>query len=270
MQTSSYDQQTAKGDQCSRGFTPMIKIKRVIKSLLPPLIVDTIRRPKELRFSTWREACAQAGSYNAELVNRFRSERHALNTVDTAILQGNVLGLVVLALRKEPLAITDFGGATGDLGRAFLHAYPSSRYVVVENLTMVGLMREKTPVQYTTTMPEQCDLFFTSSTLQYLDDPMKVLEDGLRSANLAAVLTRNSFSETETFRVQRSHLFDNGMGPIPHGYQNIDISYPHRTIRESAVLDLARAMGFRCVSRLEETSGSLTDSYGKQLVFLRQ
>ena len=247
----------------------MTRIKRVIKSLLPPVIVDAIR-PKELRFPTWGEVCAHAGGYDADLVNRFRSERHELNTVDPAILQGSVLGLVVLALPQTSLTITDFGGATGDLGQAFLHAYPSSRYVVVENPTMVGLMRGKTPVQYTTDMPEHCDVFFTSSTLQYLDDPMKMLGEGLRSAKLAVILTRNSFSETETFRVQRSNLFDNGMGPIPPGYQNIQISYPHRTIRESAVLDLARGMGFRCVSRLEEASGSLMDSYGKQLVFLRQ
>jgi len=245
------------------------RIKRVIKALLPPVIVHAIR-PREARFSTWGEACAHAGSYDADLVNRFRSERHALNTVDDTILQTSVLGLVVLALPQAPLTITDFGGATGDLGQAFLKAYPSSRYVVVENPTMVGLMRGKTPVQYTTTMPEYCDVFFSSSTLQYLDDPMKILAEGLRSAKLAAILTRNSFSETETFRVQQSPLFNNGVGPIPPGYQNVQISYPHRTIRESAALDIARDMGFRCVSRLEEVSGSLTGSYGKQLVFLRQ
>jgi putative methyltransferase (TIGR04325 family) len=248
---------------------PVTRIKRVIKSLLPPVIVDAIRL-KELRFPTWGEACAHAGSYDADLVNRFRSERRALNAMDPAILQGSILSLVVLALPQASLTITDFGGATGDLGEAFLHAYPSSRYVVVENPTMVGLMRGKTPVQYTTGMPEYCDVFFTSSTLQYLDDPMKILGEGLRSAKLAAILTRNSFSETETFREQRSHLFDNGMGPVPPGYRNIQVSVPHRTIRESTVLSLAQHMGFRCVARLEEASGSLTDSYGKQLVFLRQ
>jgi len=253
----------------NHGLMSVTRIKRVIKALLPPVIVHAIR-PREARFSTWGEACAHAGSYDADLVNRFRSERHALNTVDDTILQTSVLGLVVLALPQAPLTVTDFGGATGDLGQAFLQAYPSSQYIVVENPTMVELMRGKTPVQYTTLMPEQCDVFFTSSTLQYLDDPMKILKEGLCSAKQAAVLTRNSFSETETFREQRSHLFDNGMGPVPPGYHNIQVSVPHRTIRESTVLELAHSMGFRCVARLEEASGSLPGSYGKQLVFFRQ
>jgi len=248
----------------------MANLKRAIRLLLPPILLEAVRRPAEQRFSTWREACARADSYDADLVNRFRLERHRIGKVDASVLQGNILGLTALALREEALAITDFGGATGDLGQAFLQAYPLGTYVVVENPTMVGLMQGKSPVQYTTTIPQRCDIFFTSSTLQYLDDPMKVLEEGFRSAKRAAILVRNSFSETETFRVQRSFLFDNGMGPIPQGYQNVQISYPHRTIRESAVLDLARNAGFQCVSRLEEASGSLPDSYGKQLVFLRQ
>jgi len=248
----------------------MTKFKRAIKLLLPPIILQAVSRPADQRFSTWQEACAHADSYDADLVNRFRHERHRINKVDAAVLQGNILGLTVLALQETALAITDFGGATGDLGQSFLQAYPAGSYVVVENPTMVGLMQGKTPVRYTTVIPQQCDVFFTSSTLQYLDDPMKVLEEGFRSAKRAAILTRNSFSETETFRVQRSFLFDNGMGPIPQGYQNVQISYPHRTIRESAVLELARNAGFRCVARLEEASGSLPDSYGKQLVFLRQ
>ena len=245
-------------------------MKRVIGALLPPVITNIARRSGDRRFSTWREACARAASYNADLVNRFRSERHELSTVDAGILQGSVLGLVVLALNREALNITDFGGATGDLGQAFLEAYPSSKYVVVENPTLVEFMRGKTSVEYATSMPECCDVFYTSSTLQYLDDPMKILEIGLRSARLGAVLTRNSFSESDTFRVQRSNLFDNGMGPIPAGYQNIEITYPHRTIRESMVQNLARELGFRCIARLEEASGSLAGSYGKQLVFFRR
>jgi putative methyltransferase (TIGR04325 family) len=246
------------------------KFKRAIKFLLPPIIFAVVDRSRELRFSTWSQACAHADSYNADLVNRFRSQRHNPNAVNAGAMRGNVLSLVLLALQDQSLAITDYGGATGDIGQAFLHAYPSGRYTIVENPTMVSLMEGKTQVEYTTEMPKQCDVFFTSSTLQYLDDPMKVLESGLRSARLAAILTRNSFSETETFRVQKSNLFDNGMGPIPPGYENIQISYPHRTIRESAVLDLADKLGFRCVSRLEETSGAQSESYGKQLVFLRK
>jgi putative methyltransferase (TIGR04325 family) len=247
-----------------------MKLKRIIKSLLPPVITDMVRGSGVKHFPTWSQACAHAGTYDADLVNRFRSDRHNLNTSNGTVLRENVLGLVVMALNNDRLTITDFGGATGDLGEGFLKAYPSGRYVVVENPTLVRLMQGRTPVQYSLSMPDRCDVFFTSSTLQYLHEPMRILEAGLQSAKLAAVLARNSFSETDAFRVQQSNLFDNGIGPIPAGYDNVQITYPHRTIRESAVLDLAHAMGFRCVSRLEEASGSLEGSYGKQLVFLRQ
>lgn len=177
--------------------------------------------------------------------------------------------MVIPGLNRPTLEVTDFGGATGDLGLEFLDAYPASSYTVVENPNLVALMHGKTAVRFTPEMPPECDVFFSSGTLQYIDEPMSVLRKGLKSARLAAILTRNSFSEAESFHVQKSWLFENGTGPIPPGYVNRRISYPHRTIRESDVMRLAHELGLRCQSRLEESSGTRGDSYGKQLVFLR-
>jgi putative methyltransferase (TIGR04325 family) len=247
----------------------MRNLKRTIKAMLPPLLLDALTGAVGKRYPTWQKACTSAGTYEADLVNRFRADRSALRSSDGTILQGSVLSLLAPGLNRSSLVITDFGGATGDLGLEFLNDYPASSYVVVENSTMVSLMHGKTAIRFTSEMPSECDVFFTSGTLQYLEEPMEILRKGLASARLAAILVRNSFSETETFHVQKSWLFDNGTGPIPVGYRNRLISYPHRTIRESEVMKTAKSMGFRCSSRLEESSGSRGDSYGKQLVLLR-
>ena len=247
----------------------MANLRQAIRAVLPPIVMDLVPGTAGKRCSTWQQACARAGTYEADLINRFRTERHALRTADGSVLQSTVLSLVILAFNRPALEITDFGGGTGDLGIELLDVLPASKYTVVENPTLVALMHGKAAVKFTTAMPPECDVFFTSSTIQYIDDPMAVLKEGLGGARLAAVLARNSFSEVESFHVQRSWLFDNGTGPIPPGYSNQRISYPHRTIRESAVMKLAHELGFRCQSRLEEISGSRGDSYGKQLVFVR-
>jgi hypothetical protein len=77
------------------------------------------------------------------------------------------------------------------------------------------------------------------------------------------------FSEVERHIVQRSKLFANGVGPIPDGWQDREIAYPHRTLKESDFLAVAEGHGFSCISRLEENSGALSGCYGRQLVFWR-
>lgn len=243
--------------------------KAVAKSLVPPIFLAALRAPKS--YSSWTEACAGAGSYSAKLVNEFRAKRSAGRTVDGSVLLGTPLGLVARMATSGPgLVVTDFGGATGDLGADFIAAFPGSRYVVVENETMVGLMQGASAVEFSTSIPSSCDIFYTSSTLQYLDDPLGVLAAGLDSARQFAVLVRNSFSDTDAYHVQTSPLFNNGSGPIPAGFQNTDITYPHRTVKEGEIMSLAASKGFECIARLEEWSGALMGSYGKQLIFRRR
>jgi putative methyltransferase (TIGR04325 family) len=195
-------------------------------------------------------------------------ERSRLRKRDGSLLTGNILGLTARLAGKQDLSITDFGGATGDLGADFLAAFPAGSYTVVENPTLVSLMSNQGPVRFATEIPGRCDIFYSSSCLQYLVDPVGVLADGFASAKLAVVLVRNSFSDAERFYVQRSRLFDNGGGPLPEGFENCWISYPHRTLVEQDVAALAASQGFRCIARLEEPK-TFPRSYSKQLVFWR-
>jgi putative methyltransferase (TIGR04325 family) len=196
-----------------------------------------------------------------------------LRPADGSLLATNVLYLTALALGQPDLAVTDFGGACGELGRDFLTVFPQARYTVVENPVLVALMAKSGGgVQFTATPPAECDLFFSSSTLQYLEDPMAALAAGFSSARRAVIFARNSFCDTDLIRVQQSWLFDNGNGPLPPGYENVKVFYPHRTLNENAVLQSAQKHGFRCVARIEERSGVIPYRdmvYGRQLVFLR-
>ena len=221
--------------------------------------------------SSWKEACAAAGSYEAEIVNRFRLDRSLGRQPDGSLLRNTVLGLVTSLLQKPDLLVTDLGGGTGDLGADLRLIYPQATYTVVENPTLVGLVRgELRGVLFSATIPPVCDIFFSSSTLQYLDDPEGVLRAGIATARHAVVLVRNCFSDRVRFGVQKSPLFDNGIGPIPRGWKNQEISYPHRTLIEREVIATVEAQGFTCLANLEEHSGAaVLDSYGRQLVFWR-
>lgn len=230
-------------------------------------IIRRLLRPRPL--SSWDAAVAKAGSYEGELVNRFRAERSLGRAPDGKILRHSVLALLIPLLGRDTFAVTDLGGATGDLGADVLLAYPKASYTVVENPTLIGLMAGRSALAFRPDLPERCDIFFTSGTLQYLDEPMAMLERGFRSAGSLAALVRNSFADRELFHVQRSRLFANGAGPIPAGYADRTISYPHRSLVEAEVMQLARDCGFECIAKLEESSGALYGQYGRQLVFAR-
>jgi len=156
---------------------------------------------------SWQRAAAAASAYSDEMLNRFRVERSIGRIPDGSLLTSNILYPIVMALNKPALVLTDLGGAVGELGEDFLARFPGSKYVVVENPTLVEMIKERLGVEFSTTIPAECDVFFSSGTLQYLEHPLDALEAGFSSARLAVVLVRNSFCPVEVFRVQRTRLF---------------------------------------------------------------
>jgi putative methyltransferase (TIGR04325 family) len=222
--------------------------------------------------SSWQAAAAASEGYEDEILSSFKVKRAAQRKADGAVLRSSMLHLAALAMGKAEIAITDFGGSTGDLGQDFLNVFPKAIYTVVENPTIVRMMQGHGNIRFSEAVPATCDIFFTSGTLQYCEDPVSIMNQGFASAGFAAILARNSFCDVELFRVQRSKLFKNGSGEIPDGYKNAAISYPHRTLKEAVVREIAEKHGLRCVARIEDRSGVLPYRgmvYGQQLVFLR-
>jgi putative methyltransferase (TIGR04325 family) len=232
------------------------------------------RRVRALQAKSWDDACrrAEAGGYHTKGLNRFRVARARHRIADGSLLLGNVLALVAHLVGKREVAVTDFGGAAGELGRDFLLSWPEARYSVVENPRLVGLMQQERPTNgltFATDMPGQCDIFYCSGALQYLAEPLDIWVQGLQSARHAAVLRRNHFAAAEEFDLQQSHLFENGNGPLPPGFADFTLTYPRRTLIEDQVHALARHHGFRCIANLDDCEHPPGEQYSRQLVFWR-
>lgn len=245
-------------------------MRRVIRNLLPPLFMDWLRGGRT--YPSWDAAAAASSTFSDENLNRFKIARGKTRPYDGSLLRTNVLYLTALTVQKDRIRITDFGGSDGDLALDILQALPNVDYSIVENPTMVAMMAGETKIRFVSDIPNECDIFFTSGTMQCISDPLPVLERGFASAGQAVILARNCFCDTDIFRVHHSRLYSNGNGPIPKGFKNIKVSYPHRTLQESRVHDIAARNGFRCVARIGEESGLLRLNgmvYGAQLVFLR-
>ena len=157
--------------------TAVLLGRRRIAELIPPT-----------RYASWREASVASGSYDDALVNEFRVARSANYRSDGTLLPSNLLYLTALGLKKPHTSVVDFGGATGELGKEFQSRFPGSSFTVVETPTLVAMMRDKSSIQYVTSLPASCDIFFSSGTLQYLEMPLDVLAAGFSSAAYAVWL----------------------------------------------------------------------------------
>lgn len=206
------------------------------------------------------------------VANRYDDETNTRYRIAKKILGGkpNPEHLALL-LDLGGEEITDFGGAAGEMAEAL--AANGRRVTVVENPTMVRLAPRSPGVEFSTEIPATCDVFFTSGTLQYIENPLPILEQAFATARLAVVLVRNAFSAAPIASIQKSWLSDNGSGPkVVPGFDDVRISYPHWTVREDAVFAAAERHGFRCTLKQDDSDGLFPHRkgvYGRQLVFAR-
>jgi putative methyltransferase (TIGR04325 family) len=238
-----------------------------------------LRNAPERTYRSFAEA-ARAGGYDADLLTRFRVERAKLNmnAISAEHLPPGYLMLYAAAhILPGRVRVTDFGGACGEWGYALERdARRQIDYVVVENASLVRSCSADpffAWARFVSTPPDETDVFVTSGALQYVEDPYGVLRHAFSRATTAVILARNSFSESDVFRVHTSRLGDNGFGPVvPDGFdRDARVSYPHRTVSMSRVIGLAT--GWRCVFDVESASGVLPYRdrvFGRDLMFLRE
>jgi putative methyltransferase (TIGR04325 family) len=148
-------------------------------------------------FQTWEAAenHAAQNSYSGNLVNEFRvARRRGIDqTISWTVAYKTAVNPVLAAVIEDRFIVTDFGGATGDMGDLTIEANPSIQYTVVENPVMVRLMQqEETKVRFLTEIPSECDVFYTSGTLQYISRPYEMLRAGFLSTKRYAVLVRSA------------------------------------------------------------------------------
>jgi putative methyltransferase (TIGR04325 family) len=217
-------------------------------------------------YPTWElaeRAAGDADGYASAIMNEFRIARRA--GLDQAAYDPLLAGFA-----RDGCRVTDFGGSTGDLGDLLTEQNPSIRYTVVENPVMVGLMqKQETRVHFTTTIPDECDIFYSSSTLHYVRNPYDVLQKGFKSAAHYVILVRNNFADVEKFMVHRSRLYDNGSGPLPAGFENLVMRCPMRTVQESKIRDIALSFKFSPIVEKRDTGLDHKGGYSMRLVFER-
>lgn len=249
-------------------------VRTILRDLAPPLLLRILRTVRGLdkNYATWDDALKASGSYSDETLNRFRIDRAALNKDMKSEPSHNPLYALTLLMGGN-LEIVDCGGSTGPNGLALIEACPSVRYTVMESPTLVSMMPKGGPIRFVSELPDAFDIFYAGGTIQYLKDPLGLLDGAFKSARRAVVLERSSFSDKPAIHVQRVPLFFNGGGRVPPGYTDRMIAYPHQTVRESDIHKLARAKGFELVSRTPEaiTGNAIFDAglYGAQLIYLR-
>jgi hypothetical protein len=113
-------------------------LRDFIRSLVPPIVKDFLYSGRPL--PSWQTAAAASIGYEDETLSSFKVKRAAQRKADGSSLTTSMLHLTALATGKPDIAVTDFGGSTGDLGLDFLNVFPEAIYTIVENPTIVRMM----------------------------------------------------------------------------------------------------------------------------------
>lgn len=251
-------------------------LKRLVKRVLPSSAIEAVKEwwTRERSYRSWRRAAAAAPAYGDKHLTAFRIERsRQLVGQEEAYVQ---LPADLLPTMDVPSGrFVDFGGSAGEMCVVLRKQLPAWSFTVVETKSMADAAQVLRPgISYSEQLPAEFDVFYSSGTLQYLADPEQLWREALSRTTRYAYLARNAFSNRKRFTIQSSRLFDNGAGPVPDGFDNIEIRYPHRTISEISLTRIADEMGFDLAARFEGRNsgliGTRTDLYGADLLFKRR
>ena len=235
----------------------MIKIKEKLTN-----------KQKNKTFSTYEEALKYCeakteGAYESVILSnyRFRKTNNFLNSGGN-LLAAPSMPLLMFAINyylKKANKITpeliDFGGACGE-SLIFLHKIFSDeiyeRSWIIESPQIVKESKNwefAKNIKFTSNLNEiisknTIDIFFTSSCIQYLKNPLEILSQVAESNISLVVLTRNHFSSKNEIRAQISYLSENGIGSHLNEYKDNLIYYPNTSIDPKKVIDIFVKNGY--------------------------
>ena len=169
---------------------------------------------------------------------------------------------------KSKLNVIDVGGGAGYHFHIASIAFPSIKFEwhVVETKSMCdsasqhaksGLYFHESLSSVANSLSD-IDLVFSSSALQYFEDPIKTLSDilDLKSRNIFITRTPLSLYSQILIAVQRSKLSDNGPGQLPHGFVDEIIEYPITYIPKK-VFEETLLSSYQIKFQIEEEGASL-------------
>lgn len=261
--------------------------KALLKQLIPPLIVDIIKKRSDpkVKYQNYQEAtlaCQQDAYHGDDLVKvvvdknlNFRNELDSNPVFDLTTLR-TLIPLASINNTNNSLSVIDFGGGGGyhyTIAKKALGNKKSINWRVVETSTMANEAQRLTTDQLkffsdidaARKSIDDLDLVFTSSALQYCPDPLAYLEKLIDLNAPYLFITRTPFvdSSEDIVTTQTSKLSANGPGLLPSNYSDRSVTYPITYVSKKKAEDLLNKK-YDVRFRIDEGKGGFR--FGDELI----
>jgi putative methyltransferase (TIGR04325 family) len=264
----------------------MSQMKDLVKQLVPPLLLKSLKRAPPL-FSSFDEAykACPNGAYENESIVKVVVEKNRIfrQTIRASPIfnLGDLRTLIAVGLANTQgtLKVLDFGGGAGGyhytIAKAFLGNGSKLKWNIVETPAMVkeGKLIADVELNFFDNISDAkndlgaVDLVLSSGALQYCPNPLGFLSELAEVGAKNIFVTRIPLSESDKslISIQVSKLSENGPGPLPAGLDEKSVSYPITFASRHEVEKILRER-YEIVFSIKEDTG--TYSAGKKRIDL--
>jgi putative methyltransferase (TIGR04325 family) len=215
-----------------------MKLARVLK--------DSVKNVKVRVSKTRMDIPSQAPTYNSSIIAKVVVDKN--KTLSDKLKSGEfpsldfilIRPLLVFALtEKKSLNVLDLGGGGGThyhVVKKILSKEVNMNWAVVETPHMIAAAQNvfKNDLTYFAGINEAIeylgvvDIVLASGVLQYLEDPIQGLRDLMNCNPDYIFITRTALTTNESSlrAIHKTRLKDNGPGPLPETYDDVEIQYP--------------------------------------------
>lgn len=273
-----------------------------VKDFVPPVLIRFSRQiagfSGNREYSSYQDAekLCTAGAYeNKELCNMIAEKtvihRNGLMKKPYQIYATNVFLAAAVSQHLQrhsakSINILDIGGACGAHYFEIRRLIPenvSLNWFVVETGQMVksalANKLDNDELHFMESLEEfkdNAEFIHSSSTLHYVPDPYGFTNVILSKKPATLLFNRMTFNQNnrDFITIQKSFLSDNGPGPLPKGYKNKIIRYPHITLSYEKFNSMITDNGYKPEWVFEELTGSYPINnekiIGRGLLYLKK
>ncbi len=253
-------------------------MRQLIKSLIPPIIVDTLRKLKFNKYGwhgnykNWEEAKKSSAGYDSDaILQKVRLSLLKVKNGEAVYERDSVIfdeiqyswpllsGLLLAASNaKGNLRVLDFGGSLGSTyyqNKKFLNQLDSVSWSVVEQKHFVDAGKkdfedERLKFYYDVTAcvkEQKPNVLVLSSVLQYIEKPYELMDEILKNDFEFIIIDRTPFSKNKQIKLQI----------VPPSIYIA--SYPCWFFEEEEFLKLFEKYNFRVIENFNASDGRTND-----------